>query len=374
MDVKARPLETDSWRDRRRWLRLPMRLHSDDPHFVPPLIADEKTRFFGDENPIFDFTDVCYFLAERSDGTPVGRISAHINHNHNDFHDERTGFFGFFETVKDLQVARVLLGGAEDWLKERGMERVRGPFNFSTNEESGLLVDGFNSPPAIMMDYSKPFYDSFIKQCGYEKTKDLLALDYQYPGEIPDHIHRFADRVEDKLDLRVRTVEMDNLEKDVRTVLDIFAAAWRDNWGFIPMTEAELAHMAEELRPVIEPDLALIAEKDGEQVGFCLALPDYNKLLRKCHGRLIPEGLFYFLFGRCLIRRVRVLLFGVRPNYRRAGVDMMLLYHLFCNGSALGYTSAEMSWILEDNELMLRTIRRFGGREHKRYRIYEKEL
>lgn len=374
MDVTVRPLQTNSWRDRRRWLRLPMSLYAGDSNFVPPLIADEKRRFFSDENPIFNFTDVCYFLAERDNGEPVGRVSAHINHNHNEYHNERTGFFGFFESVKDLNVARALLEHAERWHGERDMDTVRGPFNFSTNEESGLLVEGFDSPPAIMMDYSKPFYDTFLRQCGYGKAKDLLALDYRYPGQIPSHIRRFAKRAQKKMDLEVRRVQMENLEEDVRTVLGIYSDAWRDNWGFIPMTEDELAHMAQELRPVIEPDLALIAQKDGNPVGFCLALPDYNELLRYCRGRLIPDALFYFLFGRKLIHRVRVLLFGVRPEYRRRGVDILLLYHLFSNGVAQGYFSAELSWILEDNEMMLRGLRRMGAARYKTYRIYEKEL
>jgi len=362
-----------SRRDMMRFIKFPLRLYRDDPHFVPHLISERK-RFFGPSNPLFEFTDVDYFLALDERGRVAGRVTAHVNHRHNDYWKERTGFFGFFECVERLDVARALMDAAEGRLRERGMDRVRGPFNFSTNEECGFLAEGFDGPPALMMPYTKPYYLGFMQQLGYAPVKDLLAFDYSYGGAIPEDLVRFSRRVRQRTGVTVRTVDKRRFEEDVERAMRVYNAAWARNWGFVPMTEAEFRYMAQELKPIVDPAVALIAEKDGEPVAFCLSLPDYNVVLRKMHGRLFPFGWLRFLLGRRSITRVRIITMGIVEAYRNRGIDLLLYYHTFRNGLARGYRTCEMSWVLEDNTRMIRTIEHVGGRRYRTYRIFEKAL
>jgi len=365
--------QINSGRMLRQFIGFPLRLYRSDPHFVPHLLWERK-QFFNPHNPLFRFTEVAYFLAYDATGRVVGRITAHINRRHNEFHGERTGFFGFFEAVNSRDVAQGLLNAAERWLAARGMSKIRGPFNFSTNEECGLLIEGFDTPPVIMMTHGKRYYPALVSQLGYRKAKDLLAYDIKSTGAVPRFLARFARRVRNKTHVRVRPIQMDNLKEDIRKAFGVYESAWQKNWGFVPMSTEEFDYTANSLKPLLDPSLALVAEVGGQAVGFCLALPDYNVLFKRMGGRLLPTGIFYLLFGRCLIERIRVLLFGVVEQYRRSGVDMLLLYHLFTNGMARGYTAGECSWILEDNLLMRRALDRIGAVPYKTYRIYEKEL
>lgn len=369
MHVKevARPRE---WR---LFLKFPLSHYAGDPYYVPHLMLERK-EFFSRRNPLFEFTEVAYFLARGDGGKVLGRISAHINQRHNEYAGEKTGFFGFFESVRDLQVAQALFASAEEWLERRGMSLVRGPFNFSTNEECGLLVRGFDSPPVFMMPYTKQYYLRLVSDSGYRKAKDLLAYSLESPSETPRGLERLAARVQRRTNLRVRSMRRENFEEDVKKAFDIYNQAWKDNWGFVPMSETQFAHMARTLKPVIDPALALIAEKDGRAVGFCLGLPDYNILFRKMGGRLLPYGWVYLLFGRSLVDRARIITLGVVEEYRQGGVDVLLLYHMFRNGIVRGYQGGELSWILEDNASMNRIMQRFGAVPYKTYRIYEKRL
>jgi len=371
MSIQVR--EVNSRKDLRRFIELPLRIYSRDPHYVPHLFY-ERRQFFSKKNPIFNYTQADYFLAYDAAGQPVGRISAHINRKHNEFHGERTGFFGFFETTPDREVARALLATAEQRLAAKGMTIIRGPFNFSTNEECGLLVDGFDTPPSIMMPHGKRYYATFLSEVGYRKAKDMFAYSYESDRTIPPYLLRAARRVRKKARVCVRAIRMEDFERDVEKAFRVYCSAWQRNWGFIPVGEGEFRHIAESLRPVIDPSVALIAEVDGEAVGFCLALPDYNVLFRRARGRLLPTGLFYMLFGRCLIDRVRVLILGVTEQHRRTGIEALLIYHLFSNGMSRGYYRGEFSWVLEDNQMMNRALERLGGVRYKTYRIYEKEL
>jgi len=356
-----------------QFIRYPLRLYAGDRNFVPHLISERK-RFFGPRNPLFEFTEVAYFLARDERGELVGRVTAHVNRRHNEFWGDRTGFFGFFECVERLEVGRALIDAAEGWLRARGMERARGPMNFSTNEECGFLVRGFEEPPTIMMPYTKPYYPGFMERLGYAPAKDLLAFDYQYPGAIPEDLVRFSRRVQDRTGITVRTIATERFEEDVEKALRVYNQAWARNWGFVPMTEAEFRYMARELKPILDPAVALLAEKGGEPVAFCLSLPDYNIVLARMRGRVLPLGWLHFLRGRRSIDRVRVITMGVLDKYRNRGVDIMLYHATFRNGLARGYHRCEMSWILEDNVRMIRSIEHIGGRHSKTYRIYEKAL
>jgi GNAT superfamily N-acetyltransferase len=362
-----------SRRDLMAFIKYPLRLYRNDPCFVPHLLSERK-EFFGPGNPLFEFTDVTYLLARDARGDVVGRVTAHINHRHNEFTGESTGFFGFFECAERLDVARALLQATDSWLGEKGMTVVRGPFNFSTNEECGFLVDGFDKPPVFMMPYTKPYYVAFVEELGYTHAKDLLAYDCTYQGHIPEHLERFSERARERMDIKIRKMDMSRFELEVETVFNIYNSAWERNWGFVPMTRGEFKYAAKGLKPIVDPAIALIAEKEGEPVGFSLSLPDYNKLLRTMKGRLLPFGFLHLLLGKRSINRVRVILLGIIPQYRNRGIDALLYYETFKRGLEKGYTSCEISWVLEDNVMMDRAARRMGAVPYKRYRIYEKKL
>lgn len=355
------------------FVRFPLALYRGDPYFVPALTS-ERLKFFSDRNPLFTFTDVVYFVARDGGGRVVGRVTAHVNRRHHEFTGERAGFFGFFECIEDGEVAAALMSAVESWHGEQNVSVIRGPYNFSTNEECGFLAEGFDRPPAIMMPYTRPYYLDFMASQGYEPVRTLLAYEYAYQGYVPDHLARVSERVRERTGVTVRPVDMKHFERDVASAFGVYNSAWEDNWGFVPMTEAEFKFQAEDLKSAIDPAIVLIAEKDGRPVGFSLALPDLNLVLKKMNGRLFPFGIFHFLLGRRSIHHVRVMAMGVLREYRRSGIDILLYYDSFQNGLRHGYRSCEMSWILEDNALMRRAIERMGGAVTKSYRIYEKTL
>ena len=359
--------------DLKAFIRYPLELYRGDPCFVSHLLH-ERSKFFSPSNPLFKYTDVTYYLARERSGQVVGRITAHVNKRHNQLTGENTGFFGFFECIQDPEVAGALVSAAEIRLQQMGMTTIRGPFNFSTNEECGFLTHGFDRPPVFMMPYNPAYYLDMMDALGYRPVKTLLAYEYTYPGQIPEHLVKFSERLQKRTGVVVRPMRRKNFEAEVGAAFDIYNMAWEKNWGFIPVTEDEFRYVAADFKAIIDPALALIAEKDGRPVAFSLALPDYNVLFKKMNGRLFPFGFLYFIFGRRLIRHIRVLLLGVLKEYRRSGVDILLYYHTFKNGLAKGYRSSEMSWILEDNTLMRRALERMGASVGKRYRIYEKSL
>lgn len=360
-------------RDLKAFVRFPLSLYRKDPFFVPPLVS-ERDKFFSRRNPLFSFTEVAYFLARNDDGCVVGRVTSHINKRHAEFTGERAGFFGFFECVDDPDVAAALMGAAESWLCERGMTVIRGPYNFSTNEECGFLAEGFDRMPALMMPYTRPYYLDFMDRLGYEPVRNLLAYEHENHGHIPELLTRLSQRVRERSGVTVRPLDMKRFEQDVATAFGVYNAAWEDNWGFVPMTEEEFRYQAADLKSVIDPSIVLLAEKDGEAIGFSLALPDLNIVLKKMGGRLFPFGIFHFLIGRRSISHARVLAMGVLREFRRAGIDILLYHESFKNGLRRGHHSCEMSWILEENKPMRHALERFGAKVTKVYRIYEKAL
>lgn len=372
MSLEVRPVS--SARELRRFVRLPWRIYAGDPAWVPPLIGDVRHVLDRRRHPFHRHAEVEYFLAWRNDEV-VGRIAAARNFAHEAFHEEKTGFFGFFECLDDAEAARALLETAEQWLRERGMERVRGPLSFSTNEETGLgvLVDGFGYPPVVMMAHSPRYYGGLIEGAGYAKSKDLLAylIDNQTP---PERLVQGVRRLQERQGIVIRTLDLKRFRDEVAAIKSIYNSAWERNWGFVPMSEEEFANLAKQLRPVVNPKLCLIAEVKGEPVGFSLALPDYNQALKYANGRLFPFGFVKVLRHRKNIDTVRVLTLGLKPGYRRMGLDAMFYLRTFEEGVRAGYRRAECSWILEDNWEMRRGLERLGARVYKTYRIYEKAL
>jgi len=359
----------------RRFLDVPYRLHRDRPHFVPPLRREHRDLFDKGRHPFFLHAEAAFFLAQR-DGHPVGRIEAIVNHAHNRFHDDRVGFFGAFESENDRAVSDALLASAARWLSQHGMRVMRGPVTHSTNEECGLLVDGFEEPPMIGMPYNPPFYPSLLEAFGLTKVKDLYAWEVRASQAIPDKIHRVAEIVRKSTNVVVRLVNFGDYTSEIRRAMSVYNASWTRNWGFVPLTEAEFVHVAERLRPLLErfPEGALLAEVGGHPIGFCLAVLDANQALARVRdGRLFPFGLWTLYRGLRRVDQVRVMALGIRPEFRHSGIDALIYLELLSRGQRLGYRRAEISWTLEDNRAMNRAIR-MGGRHHKTYRLYDVPL
>ena len=335
---------------------------------------EEKKRLDRSKNPFFEHGEVELFLAYRN-GTPVGRIAAVENSLHNQVHEDRLGFFGQFECIDDPEVAHALLDRAAEWVENRGFDTIRGPVNFSMNEESGLLIEGFDDTPAILMTYNPPYYEALLEGWGLTKAKDLLAWHGGKGTFDEERFERMHRRTIERsgLDIRVRSLNMKDFDNEVRLIRDLYNAGWEKNWGFVPMTDAEVHHMAKSLRPVVDPDLAMIGEIEGEPAGFALSLPDINQALHRINGRLFPFGIFKLLLGMKKITRVRVITLGVLPEYRRSGLDALLYYQSFRRATDQGL-SGESSWILEDNREMNRAQEKMGLALAKTYRLYDKAL
>ncbi|MDH3732985.1 MAG: N-acetyltransferase [Gemmatimonadota bacterium] len=356
-------------RDLKTFIAFPWSIYRDDPDWVPPLKMDMRNAFDPSKHPFHLHSEAQPFLAWRGD-EPVGRICAIRNRRHEEFHEEPVGFFGFFECIEDQTVAAALLDTVRDWLRERGLEAMRGPTSFSTNEVSGLLVDGEPGPPFVMMPHNPPYYPTLLEEYGFVKAKDLLA--WAKENVTPPHLVRGADIVNRRYKMTVRTLDKSRFDEELETVRMIYNSAWEKNWGFIPMTDAEIDFMADELRHVLEPTMALFMENpEGETVGFALALPDFNQVLIRMNGRLFPFGLAKALWNKRKIDRMRVIILGLLPEYRGKGLDIPLYLGIFENGRKVGMDWGEMSWILEDNTAMNAAIERFGSRLFRTYRLYD---
>mgnify|MGYP005849709615 CR=1 FL=1 len=354
----------------REFLRLPWQIYRGDPNWVPPLFKDLRERL-SSKNPFFHENDIRLFLV-RQGREAVGRVAAILNKAHLEFHGEKAGFFGFFECVPDQETALALFEAASSFLKEKGMGAIRGPTNPSTNDEAGLLVEGFEGPPRLMMAYNPPYYPALLEAQGMRKAKDLYAYEVEVPEVLPERVARVAKEV--RQEVRVRTVDLRRFREEVLLIREIYNGAWSGNWGFVPMSVAEILFVARRLKPLIVPELALIAEVVGRPVGFMLCLPDYNQALKHLNGRLGPFALLKFLYYARRIDEIRLMAFGVLPAYRRKGIDSLLYLESFKACRRLGYRRAELSWILEDNIPTRRAAERWGARPAKRYRMYEMAL
>ncbi|MGD8352679.1 MAG: N-acetyltransferase [Pseudomonadota bacterium] len=373
MSIKIIPAE--SGRAYRQFINLPWTIYRDDPYWVPPLKSDVRG-LLSLKHPFYRIAERKLFLAVR-DGIPVGRIAAIINHRHNEFHSEKTGFFGFFECVDEQESAERLLGEAEKWIKEKGMERVLGPVNPSTNEECGLLVENFLSPPFVMMTYNPPYYRELLDLAGYKKAKDLYAYWYHVGKKLPDRLNRLVKKVQEKEpELLVRHLDMKRFDSDLEAVRTIYNEAWEKNWGFVPMTDEEISHMAKKLKPVVEPRIINLAFIGGEPAGFAMGLPDLNHVLKVLNGTIYnPVRTLRAFAAAKHIKSGRCLTLGVREKYRKRGIESLLFAMTWQGGIDMNYRYGEFSWILEDNKPIHDAATRIFSAEHyKTYRIYEKQL
>jgi GNAT superfamily N-acetyltransferase len=353
------------------------KINARDPQWIPPLRLVFNALLDREKHPFHKHADVALFVAERG-GEIVGRIAATANWRANEFQGNTTGYFGLFECVDDEAVAHALLERAAAWLKEKGLTSMQGPFNLSTNDElysGGVLIEGFDTQPVFMMGHNPPYYQRLVESAGFEKAKDLLA--YWLPhNQPPQRLLDGIDRLGRREGWRIRPVNMKRFKEEVGIVMGVYNSAWERNWGFIPMTEEEFDGMAKEFRPIVDPNLVIIAENsDGEPIGFMLALPDINHAIRPLKdGRLFPFGWAKFLWHKRRIRTARLLTLGMKPGYQRSGIGAALYLKCFQQGAENGYQNAEASWILEDNGPMRQALEKIGAYVYKTYRVYERPL
>ncbi|RLA65436.1 MAG: N-acetyltransferase [Epsilonproteobacteria bacterium] len=360
-------------KDLDRFIDLPFDIYKDSPYWVPPLKITVKD-IFKPNHPFFDQAKIKSWVAEK-DGKVVGRITAIVNFAHNEFHQEKCGFFGFFECIDDESIARELFKQAEDYLKAEGMEIVRGPVSPSTNYECGTLVEGFDNMPYLMMPYNFPYHETLITGQGYNKAKDLISYHLRTDFEMPEVFKRLAQRIQEKYKVTYRHINLKNWDHEKKVVIEIYNAAWEKNWGFIPMPPKEMEHLINEMKQLVEEKLITFALVDGKEVGFITVLPDYNQVFKQIpNGRLLPFGIFKLFRAKKYINRVRVLTLGILPEYRKMGIPTLLFIKAKEEAQKAGYIDAEMGWVLEDNLPMVKPLHKMGATPYKTYRIFEKTL
>ena len=366
--------QVQSGLEKDRFIKFQREIYLDDLHFIPPLIMERHEFLDPAKNPFFRHAEVALFLARRG-GEIVGRIAAVEDRNFNAFHKARTAYFGLYESVDDEGVAAALFAAARNWARWRGLDTLLGPLNLSTNYEVGLLVEGFDSDPYVLMPYNPRYYGELFERCGLSKAKDLFAWERSARTPPPERFARIAKKIRKHEDITVRSVNMRHFGAEVARIKEIYNAAWEENWGFVPMTDAEFDKLASDLKRLIEPDLAMIAEHRGEPIAFSLTVPDVNQALRHVKGRLttfgLPIGLARFLWYKRKIDRVRLMALGVKAGWRRRGIDAVLIVETIRRTHELGYSGGEISWTLEDNHLVNRAIEANGCTRTKLYRVYE---
>lgn len=370
--VIIKPVENKA--DLRKFILFPYDFYKEDPNWIPPLRVELKNQFNPKTNPLLDHCTYRLFLLLNEDKI-IGRIAAFIDHLAVDFWNEKIGLFGYYECIQDEEASRTLFGAAGNWLKNQGMESMRGPWTF-VSEEWGLVVDGFSPPPCIMAPHNPPYYDQQLTAIGLTKAKDLLC--YYISGKedykIPDRILTLTDRVAERYGVTIRPVDMTRYEEEVQTFLDLSNSSIIDNWGYSPVTKAEADAMAKDLKQVIQPDGVLFAEdSDGRPIGFAIALPDINVLLKGLDGRLFPFGWLKLLLGIPKLTNYRMFALGVIPEYHGRGIDS-LIYRALYESLYRPDIWMEINYVLEDNYHMNNAIHKLLAKPLRRYRIYQKDI
>ena len=363
--------------DRDAFIKFQWQIYANDPAWVPPLIIERKGFVDRKRHPFYQHGDAALFLA-RKNGKIVGRIMASDDPNYNSLHQTNVGCFGLFECIEDCEVATALFDAVANWLRTRGRTEIMGPIDYSTNYVCGLLIDGFQFPPTILTAHNPPYYRELIESCGFTKAKDWYAWWFADPSRAAAHLRRLATRLKPRWPVRIRPANLKNLRDESRRLRLIFNQAWEKNWGFVPFTEAEIEFMTEELKPLIIPEFAWIAEIGTEPVGFTLCLPDINVVLRDLNGRLtrfgLPIGLMKLLLYKKRIQKGRLIALGVVKKYRRAGIAEMLVLRVMEETMIKRGITGELSMTLEDNYMINRFLEAIGATRYKTYRIYSKSM
>lgn len=359
--------------DQKRFIKFQWVPYKGNPMWVPPLLMDRRKLIDRKHNPFYKHATMELFLAER-EGTVVGRIGAIVNDNHNREHNENIGFFGFFECMDDQEVANLLFNTVRDWLRAKGVTAMRGPASPSVNDEYGLLINGFDRMPAVLMTYNPPYYQRLVENYGFAKAQDLYAYYIHKDKVFNEKFARIAAVVNKRESLKIRPLDMSRFDEEVKLIRELYSRGWSKNWGEVPMTEEEFNYVAKDLKAVVDPRLVIIAESNGKPVGFGMTLPDLNEVLvHNKHGWLIP-GLVRVLLFRKKITRVRIVILGVLPEYANSGIGAALFYETGRRCVDAGYPHGEASWVNEDNVMMNRGAEMMQGTIDKTYRIYQMPL
>ncbi len=373
---EIRIIKPVSRRDKKRTLEFPWKIYKNDPYWVPTLVSEEKGLLGFSSEPFYERNSVQTFLAERN-GEVVGRISAILNVGHLERYNDGVGFFGFFESIDDQNVANTLFDAASEWLRDKGVKAIRGPMNPSMNHTVGLLIDGFDSSPFFMMTYNPRYYEKLVENAGFAKVQDM----YSYWGKIemlPKIRERFlhtAEMVQERFNVVVRPLNQKHFSEDYEMFLDVYNRSLTNTWGFVPMSANEIKKMANSLKLLMIPDLALCAEINGKPVGATFCLPDYNPRIRAIKGRLFPFGFIKLLYNReAAIKRVRIISTNVLPEYQMSGLGLVLLNALVPKAVACGVQEAEFSWVLESNQFSRGSLEKGGAIRNKIYRVYERPI
>ncbi|NOR82979.1 MAG: N-acetyltransferase [Ardenticatenales bacterium] len=370
--------------DWKAFIRFPWQVYRGDPNWVPYLYFDRKDFFDRTKHPFFKIAEVEFFMAWRAD-RPVGTIAAVVSHRHNEFHEEKAAHFGIFEVMQDKEAAIALLETASEWGQEQGMTKILGPANYSSNYTYGLLVDGFDRPPVIEMTYNPAYYADYIQAAGFTTAMDLwawhapLADIYGRHGEkLPPKLVRVVEKIKKRHNITIREIEMKDWDSELAKFGEIYNSAWSKNWGFVPLTDDELHLIAEGLKLIVDPRVTLFAEVDGKPIGASVPLPNINEVLSRARPgpSLLSSYLaaIRLLLGRRKVKLLRVFAMGVVEEYRGRGVDALFYYETVKRAVKHGYTEAEASWILANNDMMNRAIEMMGAKVYKTYRIYQKNL
>lgn len=376
MAVTVRPVT--SAKDRKRFIDFPYTFYLDKKYWVPPLRMDTAKVLNPKKNPFYEHGSIDLFLAEDANGNVLGRVAAIINGEHLKKYNDGNGFFGFFECVEDYAVAEALLETASETLRQKGMKGVRGPTNPSLNDTSGLLIDGFDRYPALLMPYNMPYYGDYLKQYGFERAMTMWAYYVHKKYVKTDKLRRGVSLVKRRNpNLSVRTLDMSRFDEEARTIMHIYNEAWSNNWGHVPMTDNEFAHLAADLKQIVEPRIIFFVEDEGTPVAFSVSLPDMNQALRHVpDGKLLPTGLPQLLirakFGG--VYEIRMPLMGVLPKYHGRGLDALLILATIDDAPAIGYQACEMSWVLDSNKVLVNSLNSLGGVIDKEYAMFEKSL
>ncbi len=373
--IEIELVESES--DKNKFIEFPYKFYAGYKHWVEPLRFDVRNNLNVKKNPFYQHSKIKLWLA-RKNGEIAGRIAGIINSNHNEFYKDKVGFFGFFECINDKNVSKLLFDEAAKFSKENGMDTLRGPVNPSINDECGLLVDGFDKPPVMLMPYNPKYYADLMEDYGFKKARDLYAFwidrDVVKNEKMMSRLDRISDMIIKKENLTIRKVNLKDFANEVQKVREVYNNAWEENWGFVPMTEDEFKFIAGNLKMIVDPVYVEFAEINGNTVGFSLSLPDINQAIKGLNGKLFPFGILRFLANKKKINQLRVIIMGVKKEYQKKGIDAIFYRDVIRDANTRGILGAEISWILEDNFAMKQTVEKLGAEVYKTYRIYDKTL
>lgn len=375
--MKFNITKVESKSDVKRFINFPHELYKADPFYVPELYLNISEVLSRKKNPFFKHSEAELFLATTVSGEVVGRVAAVLDNNYNKHHNSNVGFFGFFDVIEDYNVAKLLLDTALNWVKDKGVDRILGPTNFTTNDTAGMLIEGYDTPPTVMMTYNKPYYNDFVAQYGFAKEMDLFA--YYIPTKgVNEKSLRLASMLQERLarkGITIRTSTKKSKKDDIIKIKDVYLQAWEKNWGFVPPTDDEYNHLAEGLNLLLDLRYVYLAEHEGKLIGFGVAIPDINEITKGFKkGKLLPFNIFKLLFGKSKVSLIRIILLGILEDYRKMGIEAVFFANYIKAAKENNLKAGEASWVLESNAMMVQAAEKLNGRKYKTYRIYSKTI